>query len=365
MQTPPSTKTLITAAALTAVLTFGMSFAAIPTQALMLDVGSDGSVAIYESDSAAVLGRHSGRGNGGDNGNVAGERGSGRGGPSSTEREEGRERGGRPDRELPAQAERRIQMREENGQMRVDIEDQGGQPTTLRGPEAQLQIQERMPAQATDRMPMEADENLERAETEGADADSSERDARGRRPAFSVRSSATDSADGTQEFILEQGRAQARLRGAQFSYDADSGAVTIVTPSGNVQTLNNLPLEAISQMRKLEGIELDIPDDGDDIDDSTESADTPEGTESADPDDSTDGDATDNDGADDIEELEIEVNEDGEIEYVTTASRQERLLGLIPRQVPTEVRLNDATGEIETREVSQGFFSNLLNALSF
>ena len=72
-------------------------------------------------------------------------------------------------------------------------------------------------------------------------------------------------------------------------------------------------------------------------------------------------------GAEDTEaSVERETTDDGEVYYTTQATQYKRLFGLFPRQIETEIKLDDETGQVSTEELpASTYFSQLLNDFSF
>lgn len=133
--------------------------------------------------------------------------------------------------------------------------------------------------------------------------------------------------EGRQELEITSQGATARLRGASFIYDPDTNTVLLTTPSGQEKELNHLPDQALERMQQLVTIE---------------------NTDQAAP------------------EFVIEENEDGDIVYKSSGVKRRRFLGLFNRNIPTEVTLNDATGEVNEYEYrSPGVLGNLIDALTF
>lgn len=128
-----------------------------------------------------------------------------------------------------------------------------------------------------------------------------------------------------QRLELESRGATARLmQGAQLNYDAETGLMTLITPSGNEHILNHLPDQALERMRQA-------------------------GYLNADP-----------------TEVEIETDVDGEVYFVAPDQVEKRLFGLFPRRINTEVLLNDETGEVtEVPQAAETFLRELLNVFSF
>ena len=318
--------TLTAAAVVAGVTAFGLS-ASSAADAFSVSVEDDGSISIYET----VLGRSTGmdatqRGGAADE--ARGNAGNARAEAQPTER-------------IPAEARPRIRANRDNQEVEMNIESEDG-TRTLRGNEMRMRINQerggRNRAEGTD----DATDSGEINENVPLRA----------REAIELRTRQGD--DGRPSFVLEQGRARAMLQGADFQYDPEAGTVTIVTPSGQERTLNNLPAEALANMRGQKGLTIV----GDDATESGEVSD-PDATESATSD-------LEDDSAEDVEEtLRVEVNENGDVEYVTEGTRTRRLLGLFRREVPVEVRLNDETGEVRTEARSNSLLGRLLNSLSF
>lgn len=63
--------------------------------------------------------------------------------------------------------------------------------------------------------------------------------------------------------------------------------------------------------------------------------------------------------------LELVTNEDGSVVYKMTVPKRRKFLGLINREVETEVELNDETGLSTETEVKHGGFRGFLDSLTF
>lgn len=128
-----------------------------------------------------------------------------------------------------------------------------------------------------------------------------------------------------REFAVGQNKA--RLRdGANFSFDEETGLVTVVTPSGNEHTLNNLPDMAIEKMTEAGVID-------------------PESSATAD--------------------VVVDVADD-RVVYRKNDTMKKKFLGVFPRSVKTEIVMDDSTGEVnEVPVTSSTFFGRLLDRLSF
>ena len=124
-------------------------------------------------------------------------------------------------------------------------------------------------------------------------------------------------------FEIQSRSTKAKLKGADFSYDTETGEVVLTTPSGEEHFLQHLPDQAIDRMTE-NGFFVD-------------------------------GD----------QEVEIETTEDGQVKYKSAAKKNKRFLGLFNRQIDTEVVLDDLTGEVVETETPTSVFANFLNSLSF
>lgn len=125
-------------------------------------------------------------------------------------------------------------------------------------------------------------------------------------------------------FELESRAIKAKLKGADFNYDQESGDVSIITPSGQEHTLTHLPDEAVARM-------------------------------------SAQGFFVDSD-----QEVEIETSDDESVQYKVQSQKTKKLFGLFNRQVEAEVVLDDLTGEVIEQEVpATDFWSQFLNRFSY
>lgn len=141
-----------------------------------------------------------------------------------------------------------------------------------------------------------------------------------------------------QALELKSKQVRAELKqGAEFKIDPETQLVTVITPSGNEHTLNHLPDQAVEKMSATG------------LFDATQLT------------DKTEADAEETEAP-----VKIETTDDGEVYYTTQATQHKRLFGLFPRQVETEVKLNDETGQVSTEELpAPTYFSQLLNDFSF
>ena len=135
--------------------------------------------------------------------------------------------------------------------------------------------------------------------------------------------------DREQTLELRSRNVKAALeQGAEFGLDPTTNEVTVVTPSGQEHTLNHLPDQAIERMKAV-------------------------------------GFFTSEDNLAE-EEVEVETNEQGELVYTKKDQIRKRLFGLFPRQVDSEIVLNDTTGEVVEYEAApSSIFEQFLNAVSF
>lgn len=116
--------------------------------------------------------------------------------------------------------------------------------------------------------------------------------------------------------------------GAEFAFDPTTNEVTVVTPSGQEHALNHLPDQAIERMTAA-------------------------------------GFFTGSDGVVE-EDVEVETNEQGELVYRKKDKIQRKFFGLFPRQIDSEIVLNDATGEVMEYEAApSSIFEQFLNSVSF
>lgn len=113
-------------------------------------------------------------------------------------------------------------------------------------------------------------------------------------------------------------------QGAEISVDAETGAVTLVTPTGQEKILNNFPEEVIARLKERQTLVTE-----------------------------------------DNTEIEVEVDGNGNIKHkVKNVRKQKKLFGFIPREVEAEAVVDDSTGEVEVSETKTNPVDQLLNALS-
>lgn len=125
------------------------------------------------------------------------------------------------------------------------------------------------------------------------------------------------------DFELESRQNVARIRNSAVSFNPETNSVNVITPSGQIKELNHLPDQAIERFKE-QTLVLDE------------------------------------------DSLEVIPSEDETIFYRAISEKPVRILGLIPRQIQTELLLNDETGEMVERPVGrETLFSQLLNAISF
>lgn len=130
--------------------------------------------------------------------------------------------------------------------------------------------------------------------------------------------------DGRERFEIMSRNMTARVNGANFAYDQETGEVLLTTPSGQEHILQHLPDQAIARMEE-QGLSVDSE-----------------------------------------QEVEIETTDDGYVRYKAQGSKPKKFLGLFNRNVETEVVLDDLTGEASENEVApEGFIDRLLYNLSF
>jgi hypothetical protein len=123
---------------------------------------------------------------------------------------------------------------------------------------------------------------------------------------------------------IESRSIKAKLNGAQFNLDPITNQVLLTTPSGQEHILKHLPDQAITRME-----ENGFFNTGD-------------------------------------EEIEVETTADGIIQYKMDSSQPKKFLGIIKREVPVDVTLNDETGEVTTTEIQpKSFWGKFLNRFSF
>ncbi|MBU0576614.1 hypothetical protein KJ707_01615 [Patescibacteria group bacterium] len=117
-------------------------------------------------------------------------------------------------------------------------------------------------------------------------------------------------------------------QGAEFTLDPATNKVTVVTPSGQSHLLNHLPDQALERMKAA-----GLFDSGSQVNE---------------------------------EAVEVGANDQGELVYKKKDQIKKRFLGLFPRQINSEIVLNDATGEVTEQEVApSSLFEQFLNAVSF
>lgn len=125
-------------------------------------------------------------------------------------------------------------------------------------------------------------------------------------------------------FELESRAAKAKLQGADFNYDQETGLVSVVTPSGNEHTLTHLPDEAIAQMT-AKGFFVDSTVD-----------------------------------------VSLAPATDESLQYKVASKKSKKLFGLFNRQVDAEVVLDDLTGEVVEQEVeATDGWTRFLNRFTF
>lgn len=124
---------------------------------------------------------------------------------------------------------------------------------------------------------------------------------------------------------LEAGGMRAPLPpGAEFTVDPETSSITITNPNGTTHELTNLPDQAFERIR--ERLTVD-PTKYDEV----------------------------------RSNLIMTNNDDGTITYKTEVTEEKKAFGLIPLQVKTEYKVNDATGEVTSAEVqTDSFFGRLL-----
>lgn len=132
------------------------------------------------------------------------------------------------------------------------------------------------------------------------------------------------SEEGQEIYEIISRNAKARLSGADFSYDQETGEVLLTTPSGQEHILQHLPDQAIERMEE-QGLFIDTD-----------------------------------------QEVEIETTDDGYVRYKAQGKKPKKFLGFFNREIETEVVLDDLTGETtETEVVPDGLFSRMLYNMSF
>jgi hypothetical protein len=135
--------------------------------------------------------------------------------------------------------------------------------------------------------------------------------------------------DNKQTLELESRKVKAALKnGAEFSLDPTTNEVTVVTPSGETHLLNHLPDQALERM-KATGLFSDT-------------------------------------SSSDKQEVEVETTANGDLVYKKRDKIKKKLFGLFPREIESEIILNDSTGEvIEEPLPPTTFFGQFFNSLSF
>lgn len=125
------------------------------------------------------------------------------------------------------------------------------------------------------------------------------------------------------DFELKSRNTMARIRNSAVTFDPETNSISVVTPSGVTKELHHLPDQAIERIKQYVLVA-------------------------------------------DQASLEVIPTEDGSVYYRTISERPVRVLGLFPRQIQTEIMLNDETGDVSERIIgTQSMFSRLLNMMSF
>lgn len=125
------------------------------------------------------------------------------------------------------------------------------------------------------------------------------------------------------DFELRSRDITARIRLNTVRFDPDTNTVHVITPSGQERELNHLPDQAIERFKEFVLIA-------------------------------------------DNSALELVPAETGDMYYRTLSERPARVFGFIPRQIQTELLLNDETGEVtERRTGNQTMFTRFIDLFSF
>ncbi|MBT4123970.1 MAG: hypothetical protein HN981_03645 [Candidatus Pacebacteria bacterium] len=134
--------------------------------------------------------------------------------------------------------------------------------------------------------------------------------------------------EGDEKALEIQSRnVKARLNGAEFVLDSETGDVMLTTPYGEEHILTHLPDQALARMEQA-GV---ISEAGFDVEN---------------------------------QELEAVVTEDG-IQYTTTVSEDKKFLSFFPRSVERKVTLDDATGEVEEDFTSTSWYERMMDRWSY
>ena len=134
--------------------------------------------------------------------------------------------------------------------------------------------------------------------------------------------------EGDEKALEIQSRnVKARLNGAEFVLDSETGDVMLTTPYGEEHILTHLPDQALARMEQA-GV---ISEEGFDVEN---------------------------------QELEAVVTEDG-IQYTTTVSEDKKFLSFFPRSVERKVTLDDATGEVEEDFTSTSWYERMMDRWSY
>lgn len=137
--------------------------------------------------------------------------------------------------------------------------------------------------------------------------------------------------EGKQVLELETRNVKATLsQGATFTLNPETNETIIITPSGNEHTLYHLPDQSILEMQNSGLLSL-----------------TNEENE---------------------HEIEIDIKDDGTVLYKVEDFKTKKFLGIFNRNIPTQVTLDDSTGEVKEIEVEnedESFFEKILDSLSF
>ena len=125
------------------------------------------------------------------------------------------------------------------------------------------------------------------------------------------------------DFELRSRDVEARIRNSAVTFNPETNSISIVTPSGITKELNHLPDQAIERFKEFALIA-------------------------------------------DKSALEVVPTDTDEVYYRTLSERPVRVFGLFPRQIQTELLLNDETGEVVERKVgNDSMLVRFLDAMSF
>jgi hypothetical protein len=230
---------------------------------------------------------------------------------------------------LKSEAEnKRVELREQTTQLRDEAVQLREEAQALRVESMQLRESTSASREAAIARRAENLEKMTVAQREHYEKVMIEREARRaeRLQIHSDRLEATDSARMEAAANRLQSRnVSAVISGATFTVDETTNIVTLTTPSGQFHELTHLPDQVITHLLTKNSLaENETPT-----------------------------------------ELEVIATDEG-VTYTTTIQKKKRFLGLLSREVPTEVQVDDVTGDISESPIPTGnFMTRILNALSF